>query len=273
MARESNIKFWKSLGRAFGGALIFAFPLMMTMEMWQLGFYLGRFKLALFVVILLPILVGLSYYSGFRQTFSLKEDTIDALVSFAVGMVMSATFLSLFGVLRVGMSLDTLLGKVILLTVPASIGAILASKQLGETEGGNEQELQEAGYPGELFIMAAGALLLAFNVAPTEEMILIAYKMTPWHALLLALATLLIMHAIVYAVGFKGEEQRPEGITFWRLFSHFTIVGYATGLLVSLYVLWTFGYLDGSGLQAVVMTTVVLGFPAGIGAAASRLVI
>lgn len=272
MDYESDIEFWKGLGRAFGGALIFAFPLIMTMEMWWLGMYLERSKVALFIVLLLPVLVGLSYYSGFRQTFNLKEDVIDALVAFAAGMVMSAFFLGIFGVLKAGMSLDAMLGKIMLLTVPASIGAIVASKQLGQAQG-NEQALKQAGYAGELFIMAAGALLLAFNVAPTEEMILIAYKMTVWHALALILVTLLIMHGIVYSVGFRGQEQGPEGITFWRLFRHFTIVGYAIGCLVSLYVLWTFGHLEGNGLFMVVMTMVVVAFPAGVGAAVSRLVV
>lgn len=271
---QSNTEFWQSLGRAFGGALIFAFPLMMTMEMWWLGFYLERLKIALFVLVLLPVLVGLSYYSGFRQTFNLKEDAIDALVAFAIGMVMSASFLALFGVLKPGMSLDTVLGKIILLAVPASMGAILASKQLGNGgDEGNEEDLQRASYAGELFIMAVGALLLAFNVAPTEEMILISYKMTEWHALALVVVTLMIMHGIVYAVGFSGQEKTPEGATFWRVFSHFTVVGYAVGLLVTLYVLWTFGHLDGTNLAMKVMLMIVLGFPAGVGAAVSRLVV
>ena len=39
----------------------------------------------------------------------------------------------------------------------------------------------EASYPGELFLMVAGALFLALNMAPTEEMILIAYRMSPIH--------------------------------------------------------------------------------------------
>jgi putative integral membrane protein (TIGR02587 family) len=272
MTSHNNIYFWKSLGRAFGGALLFALPLLMTMEMWWLGFYLDRLKIALFVVLLLPTLVGLSYYSGFRETFDLKEDAIDALVAFAVGMVMSAIFLTLFGVLRIDMSPDTILGKTILLTVPASIGAILASKQLGQREG-NQQEVQTASYPGELFIMATGALLLAFNVAPTEEMVLIAYKMTAWHALVLALLTILIMHAMVYTVGFRGQETGPEGARFWRLFYHFTIVGYAIALLVSTYVLWTFGRFEGGSFNMMVMAAVVLAFPAGVGAAVSRLVV
>ena len=36
--------------RAFGGAIIFAFPLLMTMEMWQLGFSMGRWRLVLFLL-------------------------------------------------------------------------------------------------------------------------------------------------------------------------------------------------------------------------------
>jgi putative integral membrane protein (TIGR02587 family) len=272
MARNSNAFFWKSLGRAFGGALIFGFPLLMTMEMWWLGLYLDRLRIALFVALLLPLLVGLSYYTGFRKTFDWREDAIDALVAFAVGMVMSAIFLTLLGVLWSDISPDTVFGKTILLTVPASIGAILAGTQMRQQEE-NEEKKQHVSYGGELFIMAAGALLLAFNVAPTEEMVLIAYKMTEWHALALTLLTLLIMHAIVYTVGFKGQETGPEGVRFWRLFYHFTIVGYAIALLVSLYVLWTFGRHEGSSLGMIVMATVVLAFPSGIGAALSRLVV
>ncbi len=54
-----------------------------------------------------------------------------------------------------------------------------------------------------------GALLdpstfLAFNVAPTEEMILIGFKMTPWHSLALIAASLVLLHALVFAVGFAG---------------------------------------------------------------------
>jgi uncharacterized membrane protein len=42
---------------------------------------------------------------------------------------------------------------------------------------------------------------------------------------------------------------------------------------MSLYILWTFGRMDGLGLELCLATTVVLAFPAAIGAAAARLVI
>lgn len=272
MFADDTRRFWKGLGRAFAGGLIFAIPLLMTMEMWYLGFYLDRFKIGLLIMVVMPTLVGLSYFSGFEETFDIQEDTIDALVAFAVGAILSVSILTILGVLGPGMSLDAILGKVLLLTVPASIGAVVASKQL-EQRNNSQEEVESATYGGELFIMAAGALLLAFNVAPTEEMILIAYKMTVWHALALAVITLAIMHAIVYKVAFRGEEQGPEGGGALQVFYYFTLVGYAIALLISAYVLWTFGRFEGGGMALNVMTTTVLAFAAGLGAAVSRLVL
>ncbi|HEV2129601.1 MAG TPA: DUF2391 family protein, partial [Longimicrobiaceae bacterium] len=83
--RSANRRFAVGLARAFGGALIFSLPMLMTMEMWWLGFYMDRFRLALFMSLIIPLLVGLSYYAGFEETFSLKNDLVDAFVAYAVG--------------------------------------------------------------------------------------------------------------------------------------------------------------------------------------------
>lgn len=265
--------FWVALGRAFGGAIIFGFPLLMTMEMWWLGFYMDRLRLALFLLLMVPVLIGLSYYSGFRQTFDWSEDIEDAFVAYAVGLAVSAVLLSIFGVLEPGMPLGEILGKIGLQAVPASIGAILAQTQLGQNREVTERRQQQASYRGEMFLMAAGALFIAFNVAPTEEIVLIAFQMTPWHALALMAVSLLLMHAFVYALGFRGQEVGPPGAGLRHLFLHFTVVGYAIALLVSLYVLWTFGRLDGTGPATLAMITIVLGFPSALGAAAARLLL
>ena len=47
-----------AIGVAFG-ALIFAFPLLMTMEMWQLGFSMDRWRLVLFLVVGVLVLASL----------------------------------------------------------------------------------------------------------------------------------------------------------------------------------------------------------------------
>jgi uncharacterized membrane protein len=51
------------------------------------------------------------------------------------------------------------------------------------------------------------------------------------------------------------------------------VLGYALVIGISLYVLWTFGRLDGVALAQVIFMGVVLGFPASIGAAAARLIL
>ena len=121
--------------------------------------------------------------------------------------------------------------------------------------------------------MAVGALFFAFNVAPTQEMVLIAYKMTPWHALALALASLAMLHALVYSVGFAGQEDPGRESFFASVFARFTVVGYVLALAVSAYVLWTFGRADGTSATQIVVSTIVLGSPAALGAALARLII
>ena len=121
--------------------------------------------------------------------------------------------------------------------------------------------------------MMAGALFLAFNAAPTEEMILIGFKMTALHSFALILTSLLLLHALVFAVGFAGQEKAPEGYGLGRTFFAYTIPGYGIALLVSFYVLWTFGRADGGDFSVVAGAVVVLGFPAAVGAAIARLVV
>jgi putative integral membrane protein (TIGR02587 family) len=272
---ETNKDYAIGLGRAFGGAVLFAIPLLMTMEMWWLGFSMGRGRLLLFMALNFVILIGLSYFAGFEKTFSWKEDVMDALAAFGVGVVTSALMLALLAVITLDMTWNEIIGKIALQSVPASIGAILGSKQLGAEQDiqAEEDRKQEAGYGGELFLMMAGALFLAFNVAPTEEMILIAFQMSPLHALALGGFSIFLLHVFVYAVGFSGQESRPEGGTFLSTFLHFTVAGYGIALLVSLYVLWTFGRTEGVAPAEIANMVVVLGFPAALGAATARLVI
>jgi putative integral membrane protein (TIGR02587 family) len=267
-------RFLIGLARAFGGAIFFSMPLLMTMEMWELGFYMDRLRLGLFIAVFLPILMGLSHYAGFQETDSWLEDAVDGVIAYLVGFVTSGVVLSLLGILSLTMPLREIVGMVALQAVPASVGAALATGLLGQGAGEKDDESQrDAGYAGTLFLMLAGAIFFAFNVAPTEEMMLIAFKMTTWQSVGLVVASMLMMHAFVYAVEFRGQVKRPETASPVSLFVHFTVVGYALSLLVSLYVLWSFGRLESSGLLYSVQAMVVLGFPASLGAAAARLIL
>jgi putative integral membrane protein (TIGR02587 family) len=266
-------RFLVGLARAFGGAIVFALPMLMTNEMWHLGSSMDRPRLILFLALMVPVLGGLAYYAGFEESFGWRDAAIRVFVAFAVAFVAATTVLLLIGVLGPGMSADEIIGKVSLQAIPASIGAMLARSQLGEREEEKEEERRRETYGGELFIAAVGALFLAFHIAPTIEMVQIAAMMTGWHAVALALASLLVMHAFVYAVEFRGQVARPEGASVWSEFLRLTVVAYALALLLSAFVLWAFGRADGLAPAELLMAVVVLGFPAAIGAAAARLIL
>src|SRR5687768_5316942 len=99
MKRGSNRAFFIGLSRAVGGAIVFSLPLLMTMEMWTLGSSIDGGRLGLFVAITIPLLVGLSHYAGFEETFCLRDDVVDAFVALAVGFCTSAAILWLTGVI------------------------------------------------------------------------------------------------------------------------------------------------------------------------------
>jgi uncharacterized membrane protein len=192
-AGGASRRFALGLVRAFGGAILFSFPMLMTMEMWWLGFYMDPLRLALFILLDIPLLVGLSYYAGFEPTSQHLADVMDAFTAYAVGFAAAGLLLVLFAIIGPGMSADEIIGKIAVQAVPASIGAMLARSQFGEH--------------------------------------------------------------------------------LWFVFLRFTIVGYATALLISVFILWTFGRTDGLTVGQIIQATVVLGFPAALGAGAARLIL
>jgi len=230
----------------------------------------------------IPLLTGLSYFIGFEETSYFPDDVIDAFVAYTVGFVTSGVMLYLFGVLNfVEDSPDVTIGKIAIQAVIAAIGAMLAQSQLGAS-GDEEEKEKESGskkkrrtkYGGELFLMAVGALFLAMSPAPTEEIILISYKMSVLHFISLVLLSIILMHAFVYKVEFRGQESRkPAESSAWSVFLRYTVVGYALVLLISLYLIWTFGHTEGMSAENIVKAVVVMGFPAALGAAASRLIL
>lgn len=264
-----------NLGRAAAGALIFSLPMLMTMEMWWLGFYISDARLALLLAVTVPLLVGLSHYAGFEDTFRLRDDLRDALVALAVAALTGSIVLWLFNVIGPGMSLREVIGKIAMQMVPGSIGALLARSQMGEQPAGAENDLDgsDPHYGGELFVMAVGALFLSLNMAPTEEIILIAFKMSTEQQLVLILLSIAIMHCFVFAVNFRGESKPHPDVPWWRMFLHYSVAGYAVVFLVSLFILWIFGRSDGSSLQEILSASAVLSFPGALGAAAARLIL
>jgi putative integral membrane protein (TIGR02587 family) len=266
--------FLVALARAFAGAVLFGLPLLMTMEMWSLGFSIRPWRLALFVGLSVPLLTGLAYYSGFREDVGWRDALIDAGVAYLVGLVATASVLMLLAVLEPGLSPAETIGKVALQAIPAGMGATLARSQLGLREDDAPSEARRETYGGELFLMAAGGLFFAFNVAPTDEIVLIAHQQSsPILAVATVAASVLVLHAFVYSLGFRGQHRSPEQGSGLAELVRLTVPGYGLVLLVSAYLLWTFGRLDGLGANDALHLCIVLSFPGVLGAATARLVL
>jgi putative integral membrane protein (TIGR02587 family) len=267
-------KMCRDIGRAIGGALVFSLPMLMTMELWWLGFYLDRARLLVLIISTLPLLILLSRYIGFEKTKRWRDDVLDGLIALAIAMIVCSIILALFGTVTMQTPRDEFIGKVAIQMVPASIGALLAKSQFGASStDGEEIEGEPEPYGGELFLMAVGALFLGFNVAPTEEMMLISYQMTEWHALVLVGVSLALMHGFVFAWGFAGGTDVSPDEPWWSPFIRLTLPGYVIALLISLFLLWIFARTDGLQMEGVLMAMVVLALPAAIGAAAARLIL
>jgi putative integral membrane protein (TIGR02587 family) len=250
--------------------LLFGLPVLMTMETWELGAQVSRLRLVLLIVGVLPLFVGLAFYLGFERTTNLFDALLDAFVAMAVAALLAAAILLIFGVLEPDDVLHETVGKIALQSIAGSIGALLAQSQLGksEHEGGRDDSVF-----AEYVFMAAGAFFLSASIAPTEEVVVIAHKMSPWQAVALIVLSLALMHAFVYAVDFKGQHARAEHVSLPREFIRFTVIGYVLAAAISAFICWCLGRFDDVAVPEVLGMIIVLAFPAAIGAAAARLVL
>lgn len=278
-------KFTIGLSRAAAGALLFSLPMLLTMEMWWMGFTIQPYHAAVLLVVMFPILIGLAYYSGFEPHVTWLGAAMDAFVAYAIAVIVCLVVLFVLAIIRPPTtSWNESVGAVIMQAIAASFGAVLARSQMGadsstDLQPNNKSLLPENAhnslrcYLRELFLMLAGAIFLALNVAPTEEMVLVSFQMTAWHGIAAMFLSILIMHGFVYTVKFHGHETPSFEHSAISVFLRFTVAGYAISLMTSYFLLWSFGRLDDTGFDESLMACVVLGVPTSVGAAAARLIL
>lgn len=266
-----NTLYARDLGRALAGAALFALPLFMTMEMWAFGFTMDRGRLLVMLIAAMPILVGLSYFAGFERAFGLVDHVLDTFAAIAVAAFSALCVLMLFGVLQWGAPVGEVAGKVAVLTLPGAIGALLAHKQLDDDESAADAKARS--YFAKLFLMAIGAIFIAFNVAPTEEMILIAHQISPWQAIGIALISLAALHALLFLAELPGRAERRGDDSFFSVFIRYSLAGYGICAAVCAGMLRCFGRLDGVSIFEASEFVIVLGFPAALGAGAAQFLI
>jgi len=216
------------LARGLGGAILFALPLLMTMEMWWLGFYLSPSRILLLMVVFFPMLAVLAHYVGFGYTATWGHATLQAITAYGLATVSSGIMLGILAVLGPGTSWHELLGKTAIQAGPGALGALLAQSYFGSSKEKDERRAQAA-YVEHLFFMVVGALYVALTVAPTDEMPLIAFMMRDTHVLIAIGFSLFLLHFFMHGIGFEGHAAAEPGSaisTFFRL----AMVGYGAAL-------------------------------------------
>jgi putative integral membrane protein (TIGR02587 family) len=118
-----------------------------------------------------------------------------------------------------------------------------------------------------------GAVLIAFSIAPTEEVPLLAASLPPLWLLLIMAASLILSYTIVFASGFAHRAERSQrGLLLSPITE--TLVAYLVALAASVTMLVLFQQLHPADpWQEWLSDALVLGLPASVGGAAGRLLI
>jgi putative integral membrane protein (TIGR02587 family) len=239
----------------------------------------------MFIVVFL-----LNYTEGFRKrrnNWRVDEAAIDTVEAMAIGFVCSAFMLWLLQEITPETSLKESLGKVVFEGLPFTLGVALANQVLQEGNQDNsiattqkDNDISKHKQNGlhatfaDLGATLIGAIVIAFNIAPTDEVPMLAAAISPPWLLALMAASLVISYAIVFQAGFSDQQKRRQqkGI-FQRPLSE-TTISYLVSLLASVVMLFFFQKVTFADTWMMWLEhTLVLGLPATIGGAAGRLAI
>jgi putative integral membrane protein (TIGR02587 family) len=264
----------REYGRGLAGGLIFSLPLLYTMEVWWAGFIARPERMLVYLAAIFFLLLGYNRYAGLRRDASWGEVAIDSVEEMGLGVIIAAIALYAIGRIGTHTTMEEALGQIFIEAGIVAIGVSVGTAQLGTGENddagmGGEGEVH---FGGQLVITFCGAVLFAANVAPTDEVLVIAAEASHARLLLLALSSLAIGALILYFSEFTRAARYSPTETHGQAVAG-TIIMYAVALVASAAILWFFGRFDGQALDVVLAATVVLGFPATLGASAGRLLL
>jgi putative integral membrane protein (TIGR02587 family) len=299
----------RDLARGVAAGSIVGMPLLFTMEMWWHGMTRSEEQLLVLLAATLGINFVLCRFGGFRQAYSVGEAASESVSSVGIGLLFSVAILWLIGEVEFDTASTDILGKVLIEAVPVSLGVSYANlsvrgkSRTGDDDRGKQDDPSGDGGGGgggggsdghragddaggeddpqrrqlwqdlkDVAATLSGATLFALNVAPTEEVLLIATRLPAWQHLLLMAASLGLCYLILFASGFQGDRDVPAPSPFQHPAAE-TIMAYAMSLLVAFVLLNLVGVPETmSSVAAAAQCTVTLGLVATVGGAAGRLI-
>ena len=268
----------KEYGRGLAGGLLFSLPILYTQEMWTAGGLLGPERLLIGLLGTFLMLLGYNRYSGLRCDAGTIEVAIDSVEELGLGLALAALLLAALGNLDASMSPEELLGRVLVAGLAVAIGVSVGTAQLGGGDDDDDEDgvIDEAPLPssfaGQLVLAVCGAVLVAANIAPTDEIPAIAGAISPFGLLALSLLTLAVGALVLHYSAFVGASAH----TLRRHKADIAtgiLASYLVSLTASAALLWFFDRFAGAGFGECMALIVVLGLPTSIGASAGRLLL
>lgn len=277
--------------RGASGGFLFGTPLLYTMEVWWIGSQTPPPVMLGILVTTFIVVFLLNRTAGFRKTKSKQflDTVMDSVEVLAIGIICATFILILLGEIELGTPLNEALGKLILESVPFSLGAALADGFLSgdrwsfsdsEDSDNKGDQAEKADQPeinatlADIGVTLIGATIIAFNIAPTDEIPMLDAAVSPPGLLVMIATSLIVSYGIVFEAGFTTEKKRrqQQGI-FQRPLSE-TVASYLVSLFAATFMLFFFNRLSINDPWTVWLSyTVILGLPASIGGAAGRIAI
>lgn len=272
-----------NLIRGASGGFLFGIPLLYTMEVWWIGSYTEAPRMLAAIAFTFVVVFLLIRTAGFRQTAnnSFWQSAMDSIEAMAIGIVCTTGILILLQEITLSTSLGEALGKIITESVPFAIGVALAHSFLRgnryqtEDDPKKTQTSKQTNLNATLKDIGAtliGATIIAFNIAPTDEIAMLAAAVSPFWLLAIIVVSLLISYGIVFEAGFINQQKRlqQQGI-FQRPLSE-TVASYLVSLMAATFMLWFFQQLQFEDpWQMWLSYILLLGLPATVGGAAGRI--
>jgi putative integral membrane protein (TIGR02587 family) len=271
----------RDLIRGASGGFLFGIPLLYTMEVWWIGSIVTPPRMLFSLLFTSLVVAGLNYVAGFRRSTKSKlidifTDTIEAQ---AIGIMCAALLLFFLQEVSFSSRLHEVLGKVIFESVPFSIGVSLANQFLQDEDADSSAPPASPDRTkfwqstlNDVVATIVGALIIAFSIAPTEEVTTLAAQTSPSWLIATILGSLIISYGIVFEANFSNQAKRRQhrGL-FQDPFSE-TSMSYGISLMVAASMLWFFQVLSLDDPATLWLScTIILGLPATIGGAAGRL--
>jgi len=264
----------KEYARGFAGGLIFSLPLLFTMEVWWAGFLASPLRLLGYLGAVLLLLLGYNRFAGMHHDSTWREVVFDSVEELGLGLVTAFVLLWTIGQIREVTELHEILGKTVVEGGVVAVGFSVGSAHLG---GGSKESDNDLGHgasslAGQIAIAFCGSMLFAANVAPTEEVLVIAYGSTPVRLLCILVISLVIAGLILVYSNFKSASRYVGKSSFFEAAGEVSIA-YVVALIASSSILWFFGRFDDVSFVVAFRQIVVLAFPAVLGASAGRLLL